>query len=472
MRLKFKNNIFLFLGFALVAILILLNRDNAFFWDTVHYASKQGSFYWYSGFTVLLPPNEIDSGYIPTFGMALALVWKIFGRTLAVSHLAMLPFAIGIVYQLYRVSAKFIKPEFCGITLLLLLIDPSLMSQMTLVSPDVPLVFFFLWGINAVLEDKKWRFALCVFALFSISMRGVMVSFALVLLDIYYNISFKDWAVIFKKLFKRSLLCWPALLLLLSYQIYHYAQKGWIFTHKDSPWAAGGGMDLADSKRLFFNIGLIGWHILDYGKAGIWLVFFILILKLKKQLLNKDTRMLLFLLVCLLMAVHVNMIWAKNLLSHRYFIPFTLVFSLLCAVVLFSEKVSPRLRNALVAVWLITIVSGNFWIYPEKISQGWDSTLAHLPYYGLREQTIAYIKAEKIPLSGVQSFFPNVASFDIIDLNNDPRSFSDFDGTTPFVIISNAFNMDDAVYDRIVTQYQLVKRFENRGVYFAIYRKP
>ena len=457
------------MGFTLVTILIFLNRENAFFWDTVHYAAKQASFYWHSHFTMLLPPNEIDSGHIPTFGMALALVWKIFGRTLAVSHLAMLPFAIGIVYQLYRASTKFIKPEFCGIALLLLLIDPSLMSQITLVSPDVPLVFFFLLGINAVLEDKKWWFALCVFALFSISMRGIMVSFALVLFDIYCNISFKDRAAILKKMFKRSLLCLPAILLFVSYQIYHYVRKGWVFTHKDSPWA--GGMEMVDAKRMLFNAGLIGWRILDYGKAGIWLVFLILILKLKKQLLNKDTRLLLFLLVGLLVVVHVNMVWAKNLLSHRYFIPFALVFSLLCAAVLFSEKVSPRLRNALVAVWLVTIISGNFWIYPKKISQGWDSTLAHLPYYDLREQAIAYIKAEEIPLDEVQSFFPNVASFDIIDLNNDPRSFKNFDGTTPFVIISNAFNMDDAVYDRIMAQYALVKRFEKRGVYFAIYRK-
>lgn len=470
MTLKAKNNSCLVLGFLLVFILIFINRNNAFFWDTVHYGSKQASFFWYSGFTKQLVPDDIDSGYVPTFGMALALVWKIFGRTLAVSHLAMLSFAIGIVYQLYKACSKFIASEYTGIALLLIVIDPSLMSQMTLVSPDVPLVFFFLLGTNTVLENRKWWVALCILALFLISMRGVMVSFCLLLLDLHCNISFKEKAFLLKKLLRRSLLYLPGLLFVSLYQIDHYVRKGWILTHKDSPWA--GGMEVVDAKRLFFNAGLIGWHILDYGKVGIWLVFLILVFKLGKNLVNQDTRLLIFLSACLLLFVHIDMIWASNLLSHRYFIPFTLVFSLLCAAVLFSGKIRPKLRNGLAAIWIVAIISGNFWVYPEKISQGWDATLAHLPYYGLRKQAIAYIEKEKIPVADVQSFFPNAASFDIIDLNHDARGFSSFDGSTRFVLISNAFNMDDAVYDNIVTHYQLVRRFENRGIYFAIYRKP
>jgi hypothetical protein len=71
----------------------------SFFWDTVQLASKHAHFFYETDFRSIILPNEIDSGHIPTLGFYLALIWKIAGKTLMVSHLSMLPFVIGIVCQ-------------------------------------------------------------------------------------------------------------------------------------------------------------------------------------------------------------------------------------------------------------------------------------------------------------------------------------------------------------------------------------
>ena len=470
--LKLKNNILLILSFLIVITLLLTNLNNCFFWDTVHYGSVHSNYYFSTNFSNLIVPNDIDSGYINTFGMYVAFIWKIFGRTLPNSHLAMLPFAIGIVWQLYKLCNKLIKPEFSGIVLLLIIVDPTLLSQMTLVSPDVPMVFFFLLGVNAVFKNKKWLLAFSIILLFLTSLRGVMVSLCILLLDLYCNIIFKGKLhLIFFSLLKRNLIYIPAFIIFILFHSFHYLQKGWIFSHKDSPWA--NTINLVDVKGLFFNIGLLGWRVLDYGKIGIWFVFFILVIKFRNQTFRlKETQLLLFFLVCILIFVHANMLWANNMLAHRYFIPFNIIFSLLCATILFSDYVNIKLKYSLSIVWLIVLLSGNFWIYPPKIAKGWDSTLAHLPYYKLRNQTISYFEHEHINFKDVESFFPNTATLDKIDLNNDSRNFNNFEGKSKYVFYSNIFNIDDTIYDRITKEYKVVKYFKNRGVFITIYKKP
>ena len=467
-----KNNILLFLSFLIVIILLLTNLNNCFFWDTIHYGSIQSNYYFSTNHTNLIVPTNMDSGYIPTFAMYIAFIWRNFGRTLVNSHLAMLPFAIGIVWELYKLCNKFIKPEFSGIALLLIVVDPTILSQITLVSPDIPLVFFFILGVNAVLKNKKWLLTFSIILLFLTSMRGVMVSLCILYLDLYCNIIFKGkFHLIFISLLKRSLIYIPAFLLFIVFNFYHYLEKGWIFSHGSSPWA--NTVNLVDVKGLLFNLGLLGWRILDYGKIGIWVVFFILVTKFRNEILKlKETRILIFFLKCILVFVHLSMLWANNMLAHRYFIPFNIIFSLLCANILFSDYVNIKLKYSLSILWLLVLLSGNFWIYPPKIAKGWDSTLAHLPYYNLRKQAILYLDYKKINFKDVESFFPNTATLNDIELNNDPRNFNNFEGKSKFVYYSNIFNIEDTIYDRITKEYKVVKSFKNRGVFITIYMKP
>ena len=185
----------------------------------------------------------------------------------------------------------------------------------------------------------------------------------------------------------------------------------------------------------------------------------------------KEAKLLYLLFIVLLLLLPANMIWAKSLLGYRYFLPIYLSFSLLCATILFSLEMGKKFRKALISIWLVVMITGNFWIYPEKISQGWDSTLGHLPYYKTRVQALEYLDKNNIDYSEVQSFFPNISIIDDIDLNRDKRQFLDFDNSGSYVLYSNVYNIDDDEYDLIRNQYTIIRKFRSGLVYFDICKK-
>jgi hypothetical protein len=467
----FKQNLFLYISAFVILVLYLLNIDNGFFGDTVQLGSQHANYYYTNNFSSLLLPDSIDSGHIPTFGMYLGLVWKIFGRSLIISHLAMLPFVIGIVWQLNRVIKYYFNKEQSSLIVLLVLLDPSLLSQTTLISPDIPLVFFFLLGWNSIIQNKKPILLVSVFFLFLTSMRGMMVSFCLLIIDLFYNVNFKDtFKIILKSLLKRSTIYLPSLLLFISFSIYHYIEKDWIGFHDESPWA--GCFERVDIKGFLLNLVVLGWRIVDFGRIGIWLVFSILLIKYRKNIFkDEQTRALFFIFICFLVFLPLNMLWGKNLLGHRYLIPVYLAFSILVAKILFSSYTDLRLKRILIFVWLFALLSGNLWVYPDKISQGWDSTLGHLPYYELRKQAIKYIDEQDIGINNVHSFFPNTAKIDDIDLNGDFRRFPNYCAGAEYVLYSNIYNIVDEDYDTLIAEYDLIKEFKKSTVYVRLYKR-
>lgn len=471
MTVKTSNTICFVLTSSLAFLLVYLNRQNGFFWDTIQLASEHGSFYHNNNFSKLLLPVELDSGHIPAFGMYVALIWKIFGKSLAVSHFAILPFAFGIVWQLYFLCKRFIPEKYVGIALFLIFIDASLMSQITLVSPDIPLMFFFLWALNSIFNDRKVFITISIFCLFLTSMRGMMLSVCLVLLDIYVNYGFKKSITInyVKLLIRRAVLYLPALLLFVAFSLYHYHERGWIGYHKDSLWADC--FERVDLKGFIRNIFFLGWRLIDFGRIGIWIVFILLFAKYKTTIFkDKKIIVLYYLFLVILFFLPLNMLWAKNLMGNRYLMPVYISFSLLTASVLFSDYVEKRFRNGLILTWLIVALTGNLWIYPPKISKGSDATLAHLPYYKLRVTAIDFIESNKINFKDVDTFFPNYYSLEEIDFKNDKRSFDNYTirNNSKYIFYSNIFNVDDNVYDYMMQNYAPLKRFDSNGIYIIL----
>jgi hypothetical protein len=250
-------------------------------------------------------------------------------------------------------------------------------------------------------------------------------------------------------------------------------EKGWIGFHEDSPWAKS--FERVDHFNDFlFNIGLYAWRILDFGRFSAWLIALPLLMLHKKQLFKtKPFRLLLFFTIFSMIILPLNMLWAKNLMGYRYLIPIYLTFSLLTAAILFSDFVHQKLKYTLSILWILCLVGGNFIVYPDKIAKGWDSTLAHLPYFKLRHQAIEYLNKEHIDFEQVQSFFPNLARIDQIDLNGDYRGFHYYDGQRKYIFYSNVFNVNDQEYDEIHNpeHYKRIKHFENQQVFIDIFEK-
>ena len=90
----------------------------------------------------------------------------------------------------------------------------------------------------------------------------------------------------------------------------------------------------------------------------------------------------------------------KNLIKKT--IPNSLtIFRCISAVLLPLIIIYGGNNGAIISVPLLLLaglISGNLWIYPRNIAQGWDATLAHVPYYNLRIEAINYLDKNNIEI--------------------------------------------------------------------------
>ena len=149
----------------------------------------------------------------------------------------MLPFIYGIILQAWLLIKKYFPPQFSLPVLILVLADPTFLSQSILISPDIPLIFFFLLGLNSILNQNKSFLSISIIGLILISNRGVLLSAAIFLMDMAFNMNYAQLKSTIIQILKRCLIYLPALLIFLAYNIYHLKAKGWIGYHEGSPWA-------------------------------------------------------------------------------------------------------------------------------------------------------------------------------------------------------------------------------------------
>ncbi len=458
-----------------------LVRNHPFFWDTVQLASKHAHFYYDTNFQSLLLPEVIDSGHPPAFGMYLAAMWKLFGKTLTVSHFAMFPFLLGLVFFLFKTGEKIAGKRQAPWLVLLCFSDPVLAGQSVLVSPDVPLACFFLMGLWAVWEQKKGWLVLAVIGLGLISMRGMMIGVALYLFS--WLMSEK---LDFKNAIQKVLPFLPGGIVSAGFLFYHWQQTGWIGYHENSVWAPS--FERVDLQGFIKNVAVLGWRMLDFGRVFVWValagVAFILLKNKRWKLPRFNCHhigwQLVMLFFVLFIALVPSQLLHKGLLAHRYLLPVFLSLNFLTFYLLSisfpkeqheSPAAFPKFFYLLAVAGLLT---GNLWVYPKKISQGWDSTLAHLPWYSLQQQAQDFIQNAAIPYNKVGTAFPNIGPRENVELNGVGEGFIPKDlAANCYILYSNIMNdFADEEIDELERRWPEVFRQERRGVSIILYKNP
>jgi hypothetical protein len=464
--IKRVNKAFPLILSLLFCLLTWVVSKNSFFWDTVQLGSKQAHWFYDNNFSFLILPNAFDSGHPPLLGIYLAFIWKIFGKTLQVSHFAMLPFLIGISFQLCKIIARFFKPENVILVAILLVCDATFLAQATLVSPDIILIFFFLLSLNAILSDNRKFLSLALVGLGLISMRGMYTCFALYLFDswIYRKVGLKQFLL-------NSIAYVPVVLLVGVFLIYHYLKTGWIGYHANSPWAVS--FEIVSFSQGLKNLLILGWRLIDFGRIIWWLIILFCFIKYKAQLFNAEQSRVLFVLFSLLLIIFSpTLIIYSGLLAHRYLLPVYIAFSLLVCYIVFENNFIQKKKTLFILI-LAFLLSGNFWVYPDKIAKGWDSTMAHLPYYELRKNMLVYIKNQQIPIDSISSEFPLCIAFKYVDLSADTSQIKEKDFSAQYLIYSNIFNhFTDGEIDELKQNWVPIKEFRKGQVYMILYRNP
>ena len=453
--------------FLLAVVTTYLVRDHVFFWDTVQLGAKHATWYYDQQFGTFFLPTEIDSGHPPYFGMYLATWWLLFGKNLMVSHFAMLPFLLLTIYFFFRIG-EYLAPQRGGLLVLLLYSDPVLAAQSTLVSPDVALVCFFSMAIFAVFHHRSLLLMSAIIGLGMVSLRGMMVGLALFFFEIIHRRAYGLRAG------SRALLPYlPGGLAALFFLYFHFHYLGWIGYHADSPWAPS--FAKVGPTGAIRNLAIVGWRLLDYGRVAIFLLLVLLFLK-KPRFTGPYTRSIVALVVVLGLLTLPSMLLHRHLSAHRYLLPLSISLELLVFYQLFRNKdilingMKPSLVYSLTVGLLIT---GNLWIYPPQIAQGWDATLAHLPYYELREKMWSYIHKNEIPPDQIGTSFPEIGPLQFRDPAKDGPGFAAKNlQQQEYIFYCNVMNdFSDEELSELNHSWEVVQSYRKSGIIVLLYRK-
>lgn len=456
----------LMIQLTLGVILIGLNQNNPFFWDTVQLASKHAHFFFENGLNWQALPPAIDSGHPPSLGFYLAGCWHWFGKSLWVSHWAMAPFFLLNIYLLWRLG-RHIGSAFGALFLpFLVLADPVFLTQHILISPDQVVVTGFLLAVNGILASRQIALMAGVLLMCAFSMRGMMTAFGLGLWCLFLNRQrLNQW----RTWIRISLPFVPGVAFMLWFLIWHSNNVGWTGYHPDSPWA--GAFKIVDFQGFLRNGLILGWRWLDFGRVGVWAAFICLIWQQRRNLrtwrLEHSRWGVLWL--CMLLTLSPTALLYQNLSAHRYFLPAFLA----CSFGVFDLMQRAGWKSWKMTILIVFFISGHLWIYPAGISNDWDCTLAHQPFYTMQKDVRQHLTSQEVDFSTVGSAFPDLNTAENLFLNGDERLFSPIDfEKNQWVLASNIFNdLEKDDLSRLSKEWRLAWSQQQGMVWMRLYQK-
>lgn len=466
-----------YMPYVIYFALFIICINHSFFQDTIQLSSKHATWYYNNNFRYLLLPQGIDSGHPPLNGMMLALLWKIFGRSLWVGHTFMAMWGFIMIYQLQKLSSYLFSSKLAPYVSLVVLLDATLLTQFSLVSPDVILISMFITALSAMFSQKKYLLMVSILFVSLISTRGMMCTAALYFCYLFFNYK-KQNIKSFKDVIKLSVPFLPGVLLALAFLGYHYYVLGWVGYHPDMPWAAC--FEKVNFMGFFKNVVLMVWRFIDFGRIIIWLLLIYSLFLLYKNRKNKEvisfsieqkTLMLLFVLIFLISSY--SFLFHVLLSGHRYLLPLYLLVALIVFVVL-DKTCSFKKIRIFAYISMLVLLGGNFVKYPEKVATGWDSTLAHLPYYGLRTEMFDYIEQENISFNNIASGFGMSGNQNDIDLSSPTDWIIKTKASeADYYLYSNVMNDPDELIDILHNpeKYTLIKKLQKGNVFLSLYKK-
>ena len=457
------------------AALGVLCLNNGYFWDTIQQISKEAHGYYQTGFSSLLLPatdtgaDAVATGYHPPLmGMVTAALWKIFGYRLWVSHAFVMLWAVVLVCNVWKLLTRLFSHRMAGWVLLIVMLEPTVLTQFAIASPDFILLTAFIVALRGMLEHKSRLLALGLIVLCAVNMRGIFAGAGLFVVQLYYSRLQVSKALNLRSVFNIMLPYLPALVLTAGYFGYYFAARGWFFTH------AGGHYSLpSGAGAVVKHLAEYGLRSVENGRIVIWLIGIYVAFHLSKKMKTLSAELIAVLLLFALLAGLYLLLgcFTRMPFSARYFMP---QFFLLTVLVLkgLTEIVTGRKILVYLIVVLCFELTGHLWIYPRKIAKSWDCTLAHLPYYGLRAECFQYIDKQGWNYKDISGGFCLYGNRRFTELGNADKTVGTSTNNRYF-IYSNISNVDDSLFDELEnpTYWTPVRQFEKGAVVIIIYEQ-
>lgn len=439
---------------AVYAIIVISSLDHVYFWDNVQQTSKEAHWFYQQSFSRLWLPGFSEGQEIvgtayhfPLIGMMTAALWMIFGKHLWVSHIFIGLWSLLLIYYARKLFRYYLPIQIVGLALLVLLLESTLLTQIAIASPDVILLTAMLMALCGIVGRRRGLTAIALLFLVLINGRGMLCGILVYVFALLHRRYVDKESFNFNILLRTALPFIPAFFIYGLYLSLYLLKNGWFLNNPDSPWVEG-WQGPQGWFAYFKNLASFCLRLLENGRFVIWLAALAFIahaIKNKRHLLETKELPLLALIVMLLALFVYFALTTQLVIGSRYYMGITLMMGLL--VFAYANRLWHKRKLKLYALLLLLMFAGgHFWIYPDRIAKAWDATLAHQPYYTLREQMLDYlnqsnIKPEKVGGGGL--FSGNHRYIDLKDRDLLISSQADKD----YFIYSNLSNLSDEFID-------------------------
>lgn len=514
-RLFSKGFLPLWIAWGLYLAGASLLSGTSFFWDSVSVISRPATFLYDNHFSSFSFPDGTVSDNLP-LSVLLAAWWMVFGRTLISTHILFILFGLCLIYQVFMlcretldrysgqvpsgqteaavmVSQAHLVREGGGerrilpFVFFLVLADTTLTTQLLIPMFDSVMLLFALMCLRGVLSERPAQVLWGAFILAMLRSRGVFLCaglgiFALILCllrerrRVGVNPGLQGRAArkyFFRAMGREVLLFLPAAAVAaFLFAVQFCLQKEVFGLAADSPW------HFATKERIFGNCMAFPLFWLDLGKGFLWFAMLVLLLRygwnawwksLPKPLVGAHAC-----LSALFFAMTVPFI---NSFGGRYFLILYILMPLILAVSAFRLMKLNHVRLLFAALTLVLCSAHTGWYSTLTVKQ-WDSSLAHLPYYGLRAEMLAFLESRGAEPSQVLSFFPADKPARLIDLERAgegvwaTEEFAVAPEDADYILFSNVSNQFDRSRLGIDSSFVLLKRMEKGAIFMECWQRP
>jgi len=468
------NLIFLSVALLIYGILTLVCWNNGYFWDNIQLTSIEAHWYYLNDFKTMLVPKHAPeyglsgTGAPPLLPLITALLWKCIGYKLWVSHAFVALWAIILIYNTHHFLKHFFSNQYAGWVLLIVLGEAALLTQYAIASPDFILFTSLVICLRAIFEKKSLLLAFGILFLLNISTRGFFTGAILLFVHlIFYFIRKQKFA---SRSFVKTFLPYvPTWVLMIAYIVYYIVMQGWFFDNSNFSEAQNSPESLSFVIKHLCDFGM---RFIENGQLAIWLVAFFAgwkTYKAKKHLSPDLYFLLVFFL--LLTGLYLSFVFLTKMpFLTRYFIPHIFLLTIL-SISKLTEFIPERKTNYILVFILCFELTGHLWIYPEKVTTIWDSTLAHLPFYGLRKDCFDYIDRNNYDYRDISAGFCLYDNRRFVELGNINKTIGR-DKNRKYFIYSNLSNVPDDWIDEFhdKAHWIPIRSFEKGFVVITIYK--
>lgn len=365
-------------GCIYYGIWILLNTTVPFSFDYVYLVSYVAQHIYQSDFHSFITATEVDTGHPPLIPLLHAIIWKVFGKSLAASHWLMFPFVCIAYYYFLQISSHWLKDNALYISALLFLIFPVTLAQTIYMSPDIALTAFTLGAIYYGLRKKYLLYYFMLLFILLTSVRGLPLFAAFFSADIFLRIKEK------RNINLQLLILYVAAALpCILWNVYHYTQTGWILGGSNTIWSAH--RDFISIKSLPIHFAAFVLRLLEFGGICIWII---VIAMRNHKTISKALQSIYVLLMFTFIFYGLAILPFTNPISTRYLLPLFLIGLLLVGnyIATLSKK-----KSIQVLLIIVLIMTGSvFYIYPDRFIKSagysWDCNVISLPYFKTLEK--------------------------------------------------------------------------------------